>query len=104
MLDRCVVKMASCTAGEHCCAEKLGLFLHQEKLLRPQNTARASNSDPTYELLSRDLIVFHSIKSDQSACTSKTRLAMDSNSSWIRLGEMSFANVQEIIHNIFWRV
>ena len=104
MLDRCVVKVASCSASNHSWSKKLSLFLNEEKLLRPQNTAWACNTNPADELLCRYLIVFHRVKPDQGSSTSKTCLTMNGDSSWIGLWEMSITNVEEIFNNIFRRV
>jgi hypothetical protein len=93
MLDGCVVKMASCSASYHRCAEKLSLLLNEEKLLRPQNTAWSCDTDPPDELFSRDLIVLHCIEPYQGTSTAETRLTVNGNSAWIGLGEMSLTNV-----------
>lgn len=85
-------------------AEELRFLLYQEELLGAQDTSRPRDSDPPDELLSRDVEVLHGEESDQCACSPKSSLAMDGYGSWVRLGEVPLADVQEVFYYILWRV
>ena len=80
------------------------MYKRQEKLLRTQDTAWSRDTDPSDELLSRYLVGLHGIETYQGACAAEPSLAMNGDGSWVRLGEMTVANAQEIFHDIFWRV
>ena len=102
VLDRSMVKVRTSPFCYHRATKKLSFLLHQEELLRAKYTARSCNSDPANKLLSRYFVCFHSIEPDKCACASQSSLAMDGNSTWVCLREVSFTDVQEILNNVFW--
>ena len=87
-----------------CVAKQLGLLLNEEELLRSEYRTRPRNSDPSDELLSGNLEVLHRVQPYQGACAAKPCLAMNGNSTWVRLAEMPVAHTQKIVYNIFGRV
>jgi hypothetical protein len=102
VLNWSMVKVRTSAFRYHRATKKLSFLLNQEELLRTKYTARSCDSDPANKLLSRYFVCLHSIKPDKCACASQPSLAMDGNSTWVCLREVSFTNVQEILNNVFW--
>lgn len=52
------------------------LHFNEEVLLRTEDGAGTGDSDPSYEVSCREVVVFHRVETDQSASTTKTSLAV----------------------------
>ena len=75
----------------------LSLFFDEVMLLWPQNRPRSHNSNPANKCRCREFVMLHCIKTDQSACSAQTGLAMNSNRSLFFL-----SNIKEIFYDIVW--
>ena len=75
------------------------LNLGQVELLWSENGARSGNSDPADEGLSIDLIVFHGVEADQSAGTTETSLAMNSDCTGLWVGEVLLTRVHKLVND-----
>ena len=81
----------------------VGLHLWQVELLWTKDRPRSGDTDPANEGLGWDLIVLHRPQANESSCSSKACFAVDSDC-LIRGPEMIFRNIQEIFHDMVWRV
>ena len=81
----------------------LMLNLVQIKLLRAKHRTRSSNTRPSDEDLSWDLVVLHCENTDQSSCTAKTSFAVYSDCACAWLCEVLLTSFNKTVDDVLGR-
>jgi len=64
-------------------------------LLGAEHGAGPGDSDPADEGLSTNLVVLHTVETNQSTCAAETRLAVDGDSAGLWVGKVRLAGVDK---------
>ena len=106
LVDRTIFK---CIGPDHCFINRgasfniILLHLGQVELLWTQDRARSSDSNPTDEWLSGNLVVLHGPETNERSGSTKSSFAMNSNGATIGLTKVVITDLHELFYYVIRR-